>query len=85
MCGDLDSCSYLNGQGHTIYLKVKSTHARVCSIAFLCIDGLQYNLVQIFLIETMCGDLDSCSYLNGQGHMRHLKDRVPMLVSPLVL
>ena len=33
----------------------------------------------------MCSDLDSDSYLKGQGHTRHLKVRIYMLVSALLL
>ena len=39
MCSDLDPGLYLKGQGHTIYLKIESTHACVWAITYLCIDG----------------------------------------------
>jgi len=38
----------------------------------------------VFLIETMCSDLDLGTYLKGQSHTRHLKVRVHMLVSALL-
>ena len=34
----------------------------------------------VVLIVTMCSDLDSDPYLNGQGHTKHLTVRVHMLV-----
>jgi len=47
---------------------------------YALMDNLSTNVV---LIETMCSDLDLDPYLNGQGHTRHLKVRVHMLVSAL--
>jgi len=38
---------YLKGQGHTAHLTVKSTHACVSAIAYICSDGLLSNLVQL--------------------------------------
>ena len=39
----------------------------------------------VVLIKTMCSDHDPGPYLKGQGHMRHLKVRVHMLVSALII
>jgi len=46
---------------------------------------MDYHLTgtNVVIIETMCSDLNSDPYLKGQGHTRHLKVRVHMLVSAL--
>jgi len=44
------------------------------------------NLVpNVVLIETMCSDCDPNPYIKGEGHKRHLKVRVHMLLSALLL
>jgi len=40
MYSDLDPIPYIKGQGHTRCLTVKSTHARVRAITYVCIDKI---------------------------------------------
>ena len=54
MCIALDPGPYLKGQGPTGQLKVRVCHARVRTITYLCIDGIPYNLVQMFSYLRRC-------------------------------
>ena len=54
MCIALDPGPYLKGQGPTGQLKVRICHARVRTITYLCIDGIPYNLVQMFSYLRRC-------------------------------
>jgi len=62
----------------------QSTHARVCAITYVYIDGLPSNLVQMLSSLRRCAvTLTRIHTSKGQGHMRHLKVRVHMLMSAL--
>ena len=72
---------------HFVSLSVRqsvrhSVTFRIRAITYVCIDGLPSYLIQMLSSLRWCA-VDP--YLKGQGHTRHLKVRVHMLVSALEL
>ena len=55
MCTDLDPGPYLKSQGHLRHLKVKSTHALVCTITYLCIEDCLLDSLVVELASSAGG------------------------------